>query len=154
METHPSERGAGLVRLERLMKLPGLRNLRRILKPLTTVTVQVGNTFMGRGNASSGELAKGWAGSFGDATSWAAIHNGVGFEWCSSPGVSHTTISNPLVLDSFGQSHLGRGNFSWLTASIRSACEHFLNCQLIHEGPATVTGALPWQVGLNSIIPK
>lgn len=59
METHPSERGAGLVRLERLMKLPGLRNLRRILKPLTTVTVQVGNTFMGRGNASSGELAKG-----------------------------------------------------------------------------------------------
>lgn len=72
------ERGAELVRLEKLMKLLGLGKLRRILKPLTIVTVQAENTVMGRGNASSGELATGWAGSFGEATSWAAFHNGVG----------------------------------------------------------------------------
>lgn len=64
------EKWAGLVRLEKLMKLLGPRKLRKISKPLTIVTVQAGNTVMARGNASSGELATGWAGSFREATSW------------------------------------------------------------------------------------
>lgn len=52
--------------------------------------------FLGWGNAASAELAASWAGSLRDATLGAVIHDGVRFQWWSSPRVTHTTISKPL----------------------------------------------------------